>query len=134
MDDVDRLLARLEPIEPPSDLLDRVVAATRALEPAAAPARRRGLWLALDAAAIGLLALVSLWLGMELQETGALDLIGLLLVDTGAMGDGLAVLLEALLQALPWPQLALLGANLVVIVALSQLALRADQRTARAGS
>jgi hypothetical protein len=134
VDDVDRLFARLEPIEPPADLLGRVAAATRALEPASAPAGRRGLWLALDAAAIGLLALVSLWLGMELQETGALDLIGLLLVDTGAMGEGLGLLLEALLQALPWPQLALLGANLVVIVALSQLALRGDPRAARVRS
>jgi len=134
VDDVDRLFARLEPIEPPADLLGRVAAATRALEPARPPSGRRGLWLALDAAAIVLLALVSLSLGMELQETGALDMIGLLLVDTGAMGEGLAALLEALLQALPWPQLALLGANLVAIVALSQLALRGDPRTARVGS
>jgi hypothetical protein len=134
LDDVDRLFARLEPIEPPADLLGRVATATRALEPAGAPDGRRGLWLALDAAAIVLLAVVSLWLGMELDETGALDLIGLLLVDTGAMGEGLGALLEALLQALPWPQLALLGANLVVIVALSQLALGRDPRTARVGS
>jgi hypothetical protein len=132
MDDVDRLFARLEPIEPPADLVDRVAAATTAAGPARST--RRQLWLALDAAAIVLLALVSLWLGMELQETGALDLIGLMLIDAGAVREGIGALLEALLQALPWPPLAVLGANLVVVAALSQLALRGDRRSTRLGT
>jgi hypothetical protein len=132
MDDVDRLFARLEPIEPPASVLAGIAAATAAADPDRA-ARRR-IWLALDAVAIVVLALVSLWLGMELQETGALDLLGLMLIDAGAMREGLGALLEALLQALPWPQLALLGVNLVAIAALSQLALRGDRRPTRLGT
>jgi hypothetical protein len=133
LDDVDRLLARLEPIAPPADFARRVAAAT-AGERARAVRRRRGQWLALDAAAIALLAIVSLWLGVELQETGALDLIGLALIDGGAMQAGVDAILDALLRALPWPQLGLLAANLVAVVALSQLALGGDAGTGRVGA
>jgi hypothetical protein len=131
VDDIDRLFARLEPIDVPADLLGRVAAATWAGKPAGAPPVRRGLWLALDAAAIVLLALVSLSFGMELDESGALDLLGLMLVDAGTMRDGLGALLEALLQALPWPLLALLAVNLIAVVVFSQLALRGAARPAR---
>jgi len=132
VDDLDRLFARLEPIEPPPELAGRILAATAGRAAVGAPAGHRHLWLALDAAAIALLALVSLWVGMELQNSGALDLLGLLVLDSGLMGESLGALLEALLQALPWLPLLLLGGNLVAIVALSQLALRADARTAGA--
>ena len=132
MDDLDRLFARLEPIEPPPELAGRIMAATAGRAAVGAPAGHRPLWLALDAAAIALLALVSLWVGMELQNSGALDLLGLLVLDSGLMGESLGAMLEALLQALPWAPLLLLGGNLVAIVALSQLALRADARTAGA--
>jgi hypothetical protein len=129
LDDVDRLFARLEPIEPPPDLVERVAHATG---PGRGVARgRRAVWLALDAAAIALLAVVSLSLGIELQESGARDLLELVVVDASALPAGLGVLLEALLESLPWLQLALLVANLIAVVALSQLALSGDRRAGR---
>lgn len=129
-DDVDRLYERLRPIEPPSDFLQRVALATYAQPTAVAPTRR--LWLALDAAALVLLALVSVWFGMALEETGALDVLTLLTVDVEAVGQSFGDVFGALVAALPWLQSLALVANVAVVAALSALALDGSRRAAPA--
>ena len=131
-DDVDRLYERLRPIEPPNDFLERVAFATYAQPTAVAPSRRR-LWLALDAAALVLLALVSVWFGMALEETGALDVLALLTIDAEAVGQSFGEVVSALLTALPWVQSLVLVANVAAVAALSALALDGSRRTARLG-
>jgi hypothetical protein len=130
-DDVDRLYATLRPTEPPSDFLQRVALATYAAPTVFAPRRR--LWLALDAAALVLLALVSVWFGMALEETGALDVLTLLTIDAEAVGQSFGDVAAALLAALPLlPGLALVG-NVAAVAALSALALTGSRRVAPLG-
>jgi hypothetical protein len=128
-DDVDRLFARLERIEPPADFAARVATATYAA-PRPVTTRQR-FWLALDAAALVLLAVVSVWFGVALEETGALDVLSLLLVDLEAAREGFGAFAEALLAAVPWVQLLVLIANAAVVAALSQRALAGSERAAR---
>lgn len=128
-DDVDRLYARLEPIEPPSDFLRRVATATYAA-PSPAPARRR-LWLLLDAAALLVMAALSVSLGMELSDTGALDLLALLVLDLDAAREGFGAILGALVATLPWLQLLLLLLDVAAVVALSWRAVGEPVGTAR---
>jgi hypothetical protein len=131
-DDVDRLYAALRPIEPPSDFLQRVALATHAQPTASARSRR--LWLALDAAALVLLALVSVWFGMALEETGALDVLALLTIDAEAVGQSFGDVAAALVAALPLlPGLALV-ANVAAVAALSALALAGSRRAAPLGA
>ena len=126
-DDVDRLFARLESIAPPADFARRVAqAAYRA--PAPEPVRWR--WRAFDALAVVLLALLSVNLGISLQESGALDLVTLVLLDLDSARDGLGAIAAALLETLPWLQVALLVLNVLAIGLLTQRAL--DGRAGRA--
>src|ERR1044071_9298237 len=98
-DDVDRLFARLEPIEPPAGLAGAVMQAV-----APRPAIRWA-WAALDLVAIALLALLSISFGMELYASGALDLVVLFVADAEAAGGAFDDLGQALLAALPWMQM-----------------------------
>lgn len=123
-DDVDRLYARLQPVQAPEDFLQRVALATYARS-------RRRLWLTLDAAALALLAAVSVWFGMALEETGAFDVLRLMLLDAEAVGQSFGEVLGALLVAVPWLQLALLVTNVAAVAALSALALGRPARGAR---
>ena len=132
-DDVDRLYQTLRPIEPPSDFMRRVAFATYAQPTAIAPSRRR-LWLALDAAALVLLALVSVWFGMALEETGALDVLALMTVDLEAVGPSFGDVAAALLAALPLLPGLVLVANVTAVAALSALALDGSRRAAPVGA
>src|SRR4051794_38498948 len=111
-DDVDRLYARLETIAPPADFMQRVAAATYAA-PGPVSTRWR-LWLLLDAAALVLLAALSVSFGIALHETGALDLVALLVLDSAR--DELGAIVEALVGTLPWLQLVLLAVNVGAVV------------------
>lgn len=132
-DDVDRLYANLRPIEPPDDFLQRVALATYA-QPTALVSSRRRLWLAMDAGALVLLAVVSVWFGMALEETGALDVLALLTIDLEAAGQSFGDVAGALLAALPWLQGLALVANVAAVAALSALALDGSRRNAPLGA
>jgi hypothetical protein len=128
-DDVDRLYAHLAPIEPPADFVRRVATATYAAQ-TPAPIRRR-LWLLLDAAALLVLAALSVSLGIALRETGALDLIELLVLDLDSAREGFGAIVEALLGTLPWLQVLLLLVNVGAVALLSRLALGERARSVR---
>ena len=114
-DDVDRAFARLRPIEPPQELLQRIAAQT--YRPAT-PARPRWIWLALDAAALILLAALSVNLGMALHEMGALEVVGIFFADSSLLGETGDVV-EALGASIPWLQVALLALNAVAVAGIS---------------
>jgi hypothetical protein len=119
-DDVDRLFARLEPIAPPADFARRVAQATYG---APAPERVRWRWVAFDAVALVLLALLSVNLGISLHESGALDLVALVLLDLDSAREGMGAIAAALLETLPWLQVALLATNVLAIGLLTRRAL-----------
>jgi hypothetical protein len=123
IDDVDRVLTRLERLEPPPDLIARVAQATYLADRPIRTLGTRRLWLVLDAVALLGLAAVSVLLGMELHTSAALDIAALALLPFDPNGDDQASLIEAFVAILPWTELALVAANLVVIGVCSHLAL-----------
>ncbi|HEV8636838.1 MAG TPA: hypothetical protein VG370_21680 [Chloroflexota bacterium] len=126
-DDVDRLFLRLEPLRSPADLAARVAAQTYARPIAAG--RTRWLWWAFNAVALLALLALSVSFGMALHESGSVDILAVIL-EVGTVGDAV----DALVESLPWLQLAALAANAALVLVLSKLALGADaldRRTAR---
>jgi hypothetical protein len=126
-DDVDRVFSRLASIDPPADFAARVAALTyRAQQVAVDP--RRQLWLAFDLAALVVLAFLSIGLGMELHETGVIELVGIVASDAQMIG-GVGDMVEAVLVSLPWVQVGLLAANVAVVAVLTRMVV-APSRTA----
>src|SRR5215469_5594793 len=95
-DDIDRLFARLEKVDPPPDLAQRVMRSLPTHAPASpqlapqrvAPQQQRG-WSQWPhhqwAAAIAgvLFVVMSVWLGSALNDSGSLSLLGDAFGDTG---------------------------------------------------
>lgn len=111
-DDVDRLFAELRPVDPPGDLLAGVLTSVgaRPLPPRAVP------WLLVNLAALALLGLVAVLLGQALATSGTLDILTLALVDSDLLASGAEDLLAALIESLPWANLASLAAALALVV------------------
>lgn len=126
-DDLDRLFARLSPIEPPGDFAARVGALTYAQPTASRRVRVRRRWLALDLAALALLAILSVSLGMELRAGGALDLASVFLIGLDEIGLGLGEAIELIAISVPWVQLGLVLVDVGLIAVLSRLALAAPE-------
>jgi len=124
LDDVDRLFLKIEPLAAPADFAARVAAQTRAAPVAARPgwaSVRPRLWWAFDAVALLTLLALSVSFGMALHESGAVDILAVML-EFGAVGDAV----DALIESLPWLQLAGLALNAALVLVLSKLALDAD--------
>ena len=127
LDDVDRLFLKIEPLGAPADFAARVAAQTHAAPVAArpgwVPARsvRSRLWWAFDAVALLTLLALSVSFGMALHESGSVDILAVML-EFGAVGDAV----DALIESLPWLQLAGLALNAALVLVLSKLALDAD--------
>ncbi|HEV8634107.1 MAG TPA: hypothetical protein VG370_07695 [Chloroflexota bacterium] len=119
LDDVDRLFLKIEPLAPPADFAARVAAQIYPAPEAAG--RRRLLWWAVDALALLALLALSVSFGMALHDSGSVDILAVML-EVGAVGD----VVEALLESLPWLQLAALALNAALVVIFSKLALGAD--------
>ena len=117
-DDVDRLFARLQPVNPPPNFVAAVMeqatesAASPASAPSVAPAPTRArsaagtlAWLALQLLGALLVGLAAYWLGHAFWTNGAYDLLALLREDAelvSAYGDAH---LQALLDTVPRLQL-----------------------------
>jgi len=119
IDDVDRLFLRIEPLVPPDDFAARVAARTYAAPVVARG--RRWVWWAFDAVALLALLALSVSFGMALHESGSVDILAVML-EVGAIGDAV----DALLESLPWLQLAALALDAVAVVVLSRVALDAS--------
>jgi hypothetical protein len=103
-DDVERLLARLEPMSPPASLQARVLSRTTRREP--------GLWTPWLVLATGLGFVTALlgtlsgyWTGQELVRSGAFDLLRLAMEDWELVQAAPSEYLLALAETVPWPGL-----------------------------
>ncbi len=115
-DDVDRLFARLEKVDPPPDLAQRIMRALPAqvpvppqvqmarrpvgAQPIARPQQRRWQWAA--AVAGVLFAVMSLWLGNALNDSGTLSLLGDAFGDAGTFWSAPGAFFAAFFESLPW--------------------------------
>ncbi len=116
-DDLDRLFGRLEPVEPPPDLVARVLAGTTAR----APGRRELVWGLLDLAALLALAVLSVSLGTALAESGGIELARAGLANFELLADAPGDFLLALAETLPWLQVAAVAVDLAIVYALSRV-------------
>src|SRR5438045_2996783 len=111
-DDVERLLARLDPAPPPPDLAARVLART-------SRRARWSLWATLAAlaglAAAALAAVSGYLTGREIVQSGAYALLQLALEDWVLVTDAPQDYLLALAETVPW--LSLLATAACVLVA-----------------
>jgi len=111
LDDLDRLFARLQPLNPPRDLVARAMAEAKARD-----ARRR-LWITIPGYLVLLAAIlaISYAFGRALATTGAGDLVSLAMLDPDTFASAPADFALALIDTISW---GLVAALLVVFVAL----------------
>src|SRR5690242_2065337 len=98
VDDLDRLFARMHPVNPPRDLVARAMAEAKARE-----ARRR-LWITIPgylALLVAVLA-ISYAFGRALATTGAGDLVSLAVLDPGTFASAPADYALALVDTISW--------------------------------
>jgi hypothetical protein len=117
-DDLDRLFARLAPVEPPAALASVVLARTTRR-----PARvgRRELALgAVDLIALVGLAAISVSLGWSLSDSGAAELLAAVLGDLAAFAEAWTDVLPVLVEGLPWAHLIVMLADVAVVAVVSR--------------
>jgi hypothetical protein len=124
-DEVERLLSRMESVEPPRDFFDRVLAQTTAAE-SQVPTRRSSIEAALYAVAY-LAALVGLTvlafdLGLSIAHSGTGTLVSELLADVTLFRDAPGPYIDAIAASLPWLHLAAVAFDLALLVILTRLA------------
>ena len=125
-DDVERLLARLEPLAPPPDLAARVLARTTRR------ARVRwGVWVGLAVVAgvmaAGLAAISGYFMGQELVQSGAYELLRLAVEDWELVAVAPSEYLLALAEAVPWGGLLATLACVVAAYAVTRPLARARE-------
>jgi hypothetical protein len=117
-DDLDRLFARLVPVEPPAALASVVLARTTR-RPAAVGRRELALGV-VDLIALVGLAAISVSLGWSLVDSGAAELLAAVLGDLAAFGEAWTDVLPALVEGLPWAHLLGLLADVAVVAVVSR--------------
>jgi hypothetical protein len=137
-DDVDRLFARLHAVAPPADLTARIMRALPAEVPRAQPAPDRApaipAWRALPwrgiAVVAGLvLAIMSVRLGLLLDDSGAISVLSQIFGDFGSFMSAPGDYLSPLAAELPW--FDLIGAVLALALFWFSSAASVDQARER---
>ncbi len=120
-DDIDALYERLELVDPPSGLAGRVLSRTVGRDQRA-NAWRWGvvIWSALSLMATGTLALLSVSLGWELHQSGSLYLLRATMGDFDLLMSIRSEFLQAVLETVPWFNLAALLLNVTILFLLSR--------------
>lgn len=126
-DELDTLYARLERIQPPSELKRRV------MESVVARSRARP-WISMlvIAAGVALTAAISFVFGQQLRISGALDLLELALSDAELAGSAPAEVALAVWELTPWPLAALVAACAGIVGSAARLVLAPPHRSGRA--
>lgn len=125
-DQMERLLASMDSLDPPVDFLQHVLA--RAHAEAAAPRRQPGP-LVVAYAAVYVLALVGLallayGLGLSIASSGASALISALAADLTLFADAPSAYLDAIVASTPWLHLAGVLIDLALVYFLTTLLMR----------
>jgi hypothetical protein len=119
-DDIDRLFARAGTIDPPHDLLDRVMAETRS---ASRAPRLALLYLTTYLLALAGLGLFAYELGAAAVRSGMSALVSALIGDVTLLAEAPAAYVGALLTSIPWAQAVGLLIDLAILVIVTRLLL-----------
>jgi len=125
-DDLERLLARLEAIEPPPDFTARVMARVRRGEVARWRPWQRLLFALLYVAALLALAFLAFATGAAMEHRGVRELVQLAMRDIAVVKDSPETYLRALVEAMPWMHLLALAFDAAVLGTSTWLLLRAS--------
>ncbi|HTE83522.1 MAG TPA: hypothetical protein VK821_02205 [Dehalococcoidia bacterium] len=126
LDDIDALFARTGLVEPPEDLLARVIAQARVDGALNEPAVRRSPALYAGAYVLALLSLAVLAyeLGLAIAGSGTTSLVSVLASDGTLLRDAPAAYFGALLASLPWLHVAGVFIDLAILGVVTSLAVR----------
>jgi len=117
LDQVDVLYARLERVEPPAGLAARVLARA-----SARARRRRRIGYSIITACLALAAGLSFFVGQQLQASGALSLLNLMLADADLLVEAPLELVGTVAELVPWLVVIPIAACLVGTVVAMRLA------------
>jgi hypothetical protein len=123
-DPIDRLYARLTPVEPPADFVARVMARARQGEVARWARWQRVLFGCGYVAALAVLAVLSFLTGLQLERSGLRDLISLAIHDFSAVSASPSVYFAALRDAVPWLHLIAIAGDLLLLALATRLVLK----------
>ena len=123
-DEVERLLSRLNAVEPPADFVSGVLARVRQGEVARWSRWQQAAFGAAYLLALALLALLAFATGAAMEHSGVRDLLQLALRDIAAVKASPNVYLSALLEAMPWLNLAALAIDALVLALCTRLLLK----------
>lgn len=123
-DEIETMLARLEAVEPPPDFVAAVMARVRQGEVARWPRWQRVLFGCVYVAALCLLAVLAFLTGMAMEHSGLRELLTLAAHDLSAVRSSPGPYLTALREAIPWPHIAALLADVVLVAIATRLLLR----------
>ena len=129
-DDVDSLDAYLERVEPPPDLVARVLARARQTEASRWPRWQQGAFAGLYVAALVVLAVLGYLTGSELEHAGLRDLISLAIHDIALVRQAPGVYLTAIGDAVPWIHLAAVAGDVLLLALATRLVLRSPRSAA----
>lgn len=126
-DDIDRLFARLEQVEPPADFAARLMARIDVGADAInrQPTWRRGLVYACAyLVTLVALAILAYSVGVSMAHNGTSTLIETLVRHAEVFSYAPGAYLQAILASIPWPQIAGLALDLLVLALVTRLLLR----------
>jgi hypothetical protein len=129
-DDVERLLSRMAPVEPPADFLANVLRQTQgaAVEHARQAAWMRWLSAAVYLAAMLVLLLLAYGLGLAIGHNGTSTLLSELAADTALFTDAPVSYIAAIATSLPWLQVAAVVCDLALVWIVTQLIVNGPKR------
>jgi hypothetical protein len=118
LDDMDRLLARLDRAQVPDDLTARVLASTVA-RTTATRAVLAWPWMIVGVAALSVLTAAGYQIGASLASTDGLELVGAIFGDFGLLATAPGDVFAALNEVIPWTivVMAALSAALLILAA-----------------
>jgi len=123
-DDVDRLYAHLESVEPPADFVARVMARARQSDAVRWPRWQQAGFGVLYVVALAALAVLAYLMGRELEHAGLRDLLSLAVHDLTLVTDSPGVYLAALRDAIPWLHLLAVTLDVLLLAISTRLVLR----------
>jgi len=125
VDDVERQLAQMVPVEPPADFLRSVLRQTN--EPDRATGWIRWLYAGVYVAAMLALLLLAYGLGMAIGHNGTSTLVSELITDATLFADAPESYLSAILASLPWLQIGAVVFDLALVVIATRMIVSAPK-------
>ena len=123
-DEMERLLARLNAVEPPADFVAGVMARVRQGEVARWSRWQQAAFGAAYVLTLVLLAVLAFATGAAMEHSGVRDLLQLAARDIEAVKTSPGLYASALLEAMPWLHLAALALDGLVLALSTRLLLK----------